>query len=242
MGDPRYDDAERVVLFDIDGTLIRAAKRREYRHLTRSMLIDLFGTCGRLAEVDFSGKTDLAIYTEALAGEGITLDSIMSRLDALEAAKIAVIERMAADGGDVFEVCRGARELLESLNDDRRYVSSLLTGNLERLAEAKLRLVGLWDYFKVRGAFGSDHPDRDQLPSIAAARIRAELKKAFAPERFVIVGDTPRDIACARHFGARVIAVASGQHSAAQLREFSPDLVLADLSDTAEVLGALETV
>ncbi|HWP42634.1 MAG TPA: hypothetical protein VNO14_05325, partial [Blastocatellia bacterium] len=65
-------DGLRVLLFDIDGTLIRAVRRPEYRGRIRQLLIDVFGTCGRISEVDFAGKTDLAIYREALECEGIT--------------------------------------------------------------------------------------------------------------------------------------------------------------------------
>ena len=242
MSDSTNGKVERAILFDIDGTLIRAAKRREYRALTLEMLVEVFGTCGRIAEVDFAGKTDLAIYTEALECAGITYETIVDRLSVLEEAKIGVIEQMVAAGGDVFHVCPGVPELLDALSHEPSLVPSLLTGNLERLAEAKLRLVGLWDYFKVRGAFGSDHRDRDQLPAIAADRITRHLGMPLPPDRFVIVGDTPRDIACARHFGARVLAVASGQHTKEQLASFAPDNILEDLTNTEAVLSVLHRI
>ncbi|HEU4390758.1 MAG TPA: HAD family hydrolase [Blastocatellia bacterium] len=242
MSDSTNGKVERAILFDIDGTLIRAVKRREYRTFTREMLVEVFGTSGRIAEVDFAGKTDLSIYAEALECAGITYETIIDRLAVLEKAKIGVIERMVAAGGDVFHVCPGVPELLEALSSQHRLIPSLLTGNLERLAEAKLRLVGLWNYFKVRGAFGSDHRDRDQLPAIAADRIIRHLGHALAPDRFVIVGDTPRDIACARHFGARVLAVASGTFSTEQLAAFAPDVLIEDLTNTENVLSVLNTI
>lgn len=231
----------RVVLFDIDGTLIRAARRGEYRRLTCEMLESLFGTYGQINEVDFSGKTDLAIYSEALACVGITLDAIKGRLEALEAAKIDVIAKMARDGA-VFEVCPGVRELLDAMADTSGLVASLVTGNLEKLAQAKLELVGLRDYFRVRGAFGSDDDERDHLPAIAAARISRQLGLELTPDRFVIVGDTPRDISCARHFGAKVLAVASGVNTAEQLAVHKPDALLGDLTDTQRVLSLLGTI
>lgn len=230
-----------MVLFDIDGTLIRAARRREYRQLTREMLIEVFGTCGRIAEVDFAGKTDLLIYREALECEGITLTSLYERLPILEAAKIGVIAQMARSG-KAFEVCSGVRELLDAIRNSDVLVSSLLTGNLERLAEEKLKLVDLWQYFTLRGAFGSDNEDRDCLPAIAADRICKQLGCELPAGRFVVVGDTPRDISCARHFGARVVAVASGQHTVQQLDEHRADAVIQDLSDTATVINILERV
>src|SRR5215469_13119667 len=159
----------RVILFDVDGTLIKAARRGEYRGLINKKLIELFGTCGRIGEVDFAGKTDLAIYREALECEGISLEVIQSLTPAIEVAMAEVLDYMAADG-EVFHLCPGIRELLEALSRDSRFIPSLLTGNMERLAEAKLRLVGIWDYFKGRGAFGSDAEERDHLPAIAAGR------------------------------------------------------------------------
>jgi phosphoglycolate phosphatase-like HAD superfamily hydrolase len=121
-------------------------------------------------------------------------------------------------------------------------VTSLLTGNVERLAEAKLRAAGIHHYFQKRGAFGSDAEERDHLPAIAAERINQHMGLTLAPEKFIIIGDTPRDIKCARHFGARVLAVASGQHSTAQLKDHKPDALLEDLSDTEAVLNLLAEI
>jgi phosphoglycolate phosphatase len=228
----------RVILFDIDGTLIKTVRRGEYRGLIHEMLLDIFGTCGRISEVDFAGKTDLAIYREALHCEGITIPMIRERLPLVEAATVEIMNQLSATGA-VFLLCPGVLELLDALSADIRFLPSLLTGNVEKLAEAKLRVAGIWHYFLNRGAFGSDDEERDHLPAIAAERINAQLGYALAPERFIIVGDTPRDISCARHFGARVLAVASGAHKLDELREHSPDALLPDLSDTEAVLELL---
>jgi phosphoglycolate phosphatase-like HAD superfamily hydrolase len=205
------------------------------------MLLDVFGTCGQINQVDFAGKTDLAIYREALECEGVTPAQIRERLPLVEAATVEILNHLASTG-DVFHLCPGVRELLDALAIDSRFVSSLLTGNVERLAEAKLRVAGIWDYFKNPGAFGSDHEERDHLPAIAAERINAHLGQSLLPERFIIVGDTPRDISCARHFGARVVAVASGTHTVEQLEALSPDVVLPDLSDTPAVIRLLAEI
>jgi phosphoglycolate phosphatase-like HAD superfamily hydrolase len=231
----------RVLLFDIDGTLIRAVRRPEYRGRMKQMLVDVFGTCGRIAEVDFGGRTDLSIYREALESEGISAERIREELPRLEAAMVGLLAEMAATG-EVFHLCAGVRDLLEALKDDEKFLPSLLTGNVERLAEAKLRVAGIWDYFRGRGAFGGDAEERDHLPAIAAERICDHLGCRLAPDRFVIVGDTPRDIKCARHFGARSLAIASGPFTLDQLKQHSPDAVLEDLSDTRAVLRLLAEI
>jgi phosphoglycolate phosphatase-like HAD superfamily hydrolase len=231
----------RVILFDIDGTLIKAVRRPEYRGRMRGMLEEVFGSCGRISEVDFGGRTDLSIYREALECEGITAAEIRERLPQMETLMVALIEEMEATG-EVYRLCAGVRELLASLASDSRFVTSLLTGNAERLAEAKLRVSGIHHYFQSRGAFGSDAEERDHLPAIAAQRINERLGLTLAPERFIIVGDTPRDISCARHFGARVVAVASGQHSVEQLEAHSPDALLEDLGATESVIKLLSEV
>lgn len=239
--DRRLTTDHRVVLFDIDGTLVRAVRRPEYRGRIRQMLEGVFGTCGRIAEVDFGGKTDLLIYREALECEGISPATIRERLPRLEAEMVALLEEMATTG-EVFRLCAGVRELLDALACDARFVTSLLTGNVELLAQAKLRSVGIHHYFKHRGAFGSDAEERDHLPAIAAERINTHLNQTLTPERFIVIGDTPRDIKCARHFGARVLAVASGVHSVDQLQPHAPDALREDLRDTDAVMQWLASV
>jgi phosphoglycolate phosphatase len=233
--------APRVILFDIDGTLIKAVRRPEYRGAMREILVSVFGTFGRIGEVEFAGKTDLAIYREALESESISFEDIRGRLPRVEAAMVELMDRMATSG-DVYRLCPGVLDLLAALSADQRFVISLLTGNVERLAEAKLRVAGISHYFQERGAFGSDAEERDHLPAIAAERINLSRAAQLPAHRFIIIGDTPRDIYCARHFGARVVAVASGQHTLDQLREHSPDVLLPDLADTVSVVALLAEI
>jgi phosphoglycolate phosphatase-like HAD superfamily hydrolase len=119
----------------------------------------------------------------------------------------------------------------------------LLTGNIKPAAYLKLELTGLSEFFQLPGAFGDESFDRRDLPAIAAQRINEYLRADLQPEQFIVIGDTPNDIACARHFGARVLAVATGRmHSAEDLLAYEPDAVLPDLLDTELVMETLASL
>lgn len=228
----------KVLLFDIDGTLLEAARGRGYRRGVAGVIESVFGTPGRVADVSMAGKTDVAILSEALASEGITMDEVRAKLHLWEAGFYDLVTTMHGEA-PLFLRCPGVGELLDRLSADHRFALSVLTGNMERMATAKLATVGLDHYFRLRGAYGSDHHDRRELPAIAAARLREQTGQALASEDFVIIGDTPRDIECAKHFGMRSIAVATGPFALEALAEHAPDALLPDLSDTEAVLAAI---
>src|SRR5918912_113345 len=214
----------RILLWDIDGTLMRSARVDSYKSYTAPVLERVFGTAGRLAELSVSGMTDLQIAAEALRDEGFTHEQIRARLAELCAHYCAELERITAAPAPPYLALPGAREALAATAAEPRYRNALLTGNVERAAFLKLRAVGLADFFQLPGAYGDDSHDRRELPALAAARINQHLKLKLAPAQFIVVGDTPNDIACARHFGARVIAVATGRtHTPADLLAHKPD-------------------
>jgi phosphoglycolate phosphatase-like HAD superfamily hydrolase len=117
-------------------------------------------------------------------------------------------------------------------------VLGLVTGNIEEGARIKLLPTGLWPHFRV-GAYGSDHMDRRVLPSLATRRAHALVGHAFTPTDVVVIGDTPHDIDCARHFGAVAVAVTTGQYTRAQLVADGPDHLFDDLGDVERVLAAV---
>jgi len=150
------------------------------------------------------------------------------------------MHKATGNGQQIFSLLPGVRELLETLATQQRYRSALMTGNIEPAAHLKMKLVGLSQFFTLPGAFGDESHDRRDLPALAAARIGRHLSVALEPHQFIVIGDTPNDIACARHFGARALAVATGRlYQAADLRECNPDALLRDLSDVSEVMHAL---
>jgi phosphoglycolate phosphatase-like HAD superfamily hydrolase len=230
----------RILLWDIDGTLVRTARVGVFKDYTTPALVRIFGTAGRLHELSVSGMTDLQIVCEALRDEGFTTEDVAARSKELCEHYVAEFERMAATNEPIYFALPGAREVLETLDADPRYFSALLTGNVEGAAYWKLRLVGLADFFRLPGAFGEDSHDRRDLPALAAARINDFLKLDLKPSQFVVIGDTPNDIACAKHFGARSVAVATGRSYAPRdLASCEPDALLDDLADTDAVLRTL---
>ncbi|HQR37741.1 MAG TPA: haloacid dehalogenase-like hydrolase [Blastocatellia bacterium] len=227
-----------VLLFDIDGTLLVSVRGKGYRGEIARALERVFGTSGTIGETRFDGKTDLAILREALAPDGVTYEAIVERLPEWQAAFLELNARLAVES-PLFVRCPGVGEVLAAVESDERYVLSVLTGNLEATAGAKLEAVGLGHHFRLRGAYGSDHHDRNELPAIAAGRIVEQTGRAYEPPDFVIVGDTPRDIEAARTFGMRCVAVATGHFNVEQLAVYGPDALLPDLADVDAFLGAL---
>ena len=229
----------RVVLWDIDGTLVRSRRSGFFKDYTAPVLLRVFGTAGRLDELGVSGMTDLQIASEALRDEGFTAEHVRERAAEMAPLYLEELERLTG-AEEVFYALPGAREALEALERSPRYLNSLLTGNVLPAARLKLRLVGLADFFRLPGAFGEDSHDRRDLPALARERINERLGTDLTPRQFVVVGDTPNDIDCARHFGGRAVAVATGRgYTAADLAAHHPDAVLPDLTDTELFLRTL---
>jgi phosphoglycolate phosphatase-like HAD superfamily hydrolase len=225
-------DDLRILLWDLDGTLVRGRRLGSFKDYTVPMLQDVFGTAGSLHDLTVSGMTDLQIVEEALRGEGITREHISSRKSQLKECYIREMKRAVAEGAHVIEAMPGAHEVLKAVDEHPRYLSALLTGNIEPAAHLKVEVAGLTKFFTLPGAFGDESFDRRDLPEKAVERINRHLALDIPPEHFIVIGDTPNDVACARHFGTRVVAVGSGRiHSVADLRACEPDAFLPNLLD-----------
>ena len=156
--------------------------------------------------VEFAGRTDAAIVSDLLAAAGVAREAADARWREVLHAAMEAYERLCPP--DLSErVLPGVGELLTVLAARRdEFRLSLVTGNLEPVARLKLARAGLGGYFEAgQGGFASDHASRAELPAIARARAGG-----WPRERTVVIGDTPRDIACARADGVRVAAVATG--------------------------------
>ena len=187
-----------------------------------------------------SGMTDLQIIAEALREEGYTHHDVRERIHEVSKRITEEARRVTGNGDPFFRVLPGVRETLEILDRHPRYRSALLTGNIEAMAYLKMELVGLEHFFKLPGAFGDESHERQDLPTLAAERIRKHLQIDLAAEQFIVIGDTPNDIACAQHFGARAVALGTGRfYSTEELLACEPDAFIADLSNPNLVLETL---
>jgi phosphoglycolate phosphatase-like HAD superfamily hydrolase len=139
------------------------------------------------------------------------------------------------DGAKLFP---GVRELLERLNKLDDVMVGLLTGNILKGAELKLRRWNLEPYFRF-GAYGDDHEDRCVLAQIALEKARALTGQPFGGGDTTVVGDTPRDVACARAIGARAVVVATGQVTRTELAEAGPDAILDSFENHEAALRAI---
>ena len=230
----------RILLWDIDGTLMRSVRNGSYKDYTIPVLEEIFGTSGRLSDMRVSGMTDLQIVFEALAETEISQDQIRAQLDQICLRLTEEARRITGNGVQFFELLPGVRETLEALHEHPRYRSALLTGNIKPMADLKMELMDLDQYFTLPGAFGEESHIRRDLPSLAVERIRKHLRVDLPPEHFIVIGDTPNDIDCGRHFGARTVAVGTGRfYSREEILASEPDAALPDLSDTDLVLRTL---
>jgi phosphoglycolate phosphatase len=161
--------------------------------------------------VEYAGRTDLAIARDLLAGAGVSGEQIDARADDVRAAGAEAYARLCPEDLSA-KVAPGMVELLEELaSRPDQFRLSLVTGNLEPIARLKLARAGVGRFFEAgQGGFGSDHEDRGRLPSIARGRAS---DPPWPRERTVVIGDTPRDIACARVDQVRVAAVATGPYA-----------------------------
>ncbi len=218
-----------LLLWDIDGTLLQRASR-EHAEAMRAALAQVHGELaldGR--RVEAAGRTDAAIARDLLVASGLAAGAIDERADDVITACCALYEELCpADLSP--RLAPGVADALVSLGTrPEAFRLSLVTGNFERIARLKLARAGIGDWFpEGQGAFGSDAEERERLPPIARSRAGG-----WPRERAIVIGDTPRDIACARADGLRVIAVATGPFGVEALAD--ADAVV----DTAEAVPAV---
>ena len=224
---------KRLLLFDIDGTLVLGGPAKAAFH---TGLMETFGTAGPIETHNFAGKTDPQIARELLSAAGMSDEDI-------EAGFPKLWDRYLHHLGQrlpkhPMNVLPGVGELLTALSREADVALGLLTGNIVRGAELKLRSAGLYEHFRM-GSYGSDSEIRNHLAPIALERAAETWSVHFDPQSVWVIGDTPADIECGQAGGTRTLGVATGRYGTDVLASAGADAVMHDLSDTAAAVRLL---
>lgn len=217
----------KLILFDIDGTLLnakglgRAAKQRAMQ--------EIFGETGNVAHHPFGGKTDWQLALELLAESGYTREQVGEAMSDYQQAMARHTQALASKFA--VEPCPGALDLIHTLRQRDDVVLGLVTGNVEATAPIKLRAAGYDPVWFVVGAYGSESANRRDLPKRALDRALVQTGQTIAPESVIIVGDTPEDVACARALGAVAVTVDTGFATDDELAQSQPDYRLKNLTE-----------
>lgn len=229
--------ARRLILWDVDGTLVSCgpAGREALESGAR-----LAAGLAALPHLPMGGKTDPQIVGEMLLGAGVA----PAALDGLVPAALAEAKRALAGWkeriGREGKVHPGVVRLLDALAAADGVRQTLLTGNVAANAAVKVGAFHLEGYFDLAiGAYGDDSADRELLVPIALRRVRELRGETYESEHVWVIGDTPRDLACARAAGVRCLLAGTGREGYSAVRDAGADAALEDLADTARVLGIL---
>lgn len=224
----------RAALFDIDGTLIhgQGSGRRAFLHALEAITGRAIDDHG----FSFAGRTDLEILRELRTRNGLPDADGEETSRFVELYCTRLEEELRLIGG--ASTYPGVTALLDAM-DDGTWAIGLLTGNLREGARRKLQTVGLWERFPF-GAFGDDHIDRNRLVPVALRRVQERHGYEVPAHRALVIGDTERDVACARAGGALALGVRNGWDDGEALRRAEPDLYFETLEETRSVLQAID--
>jgi phosphoglycolate phosphatase len=229
---------ERLLLFDIDGTLTRT--QNGYVPFNEAIL-KTFGVEGDIRSVVPDGNTDPLIVQDIFAKSKLNME--FPDVD-WRAFTINLRDRYhyhVRQGTTTIRPLPGAAELLQVLSVTAEFTPSIVTGNFEMTAEVKLEAAGLAPYLN-RGAYASDSRHRPDLPAIAKDRWEETAKRRIAARQCIVIGDTPKDLEAARHNQMKCVLVGTGRYPVEELQHWHPDGCLADLSDTAAVIAMLSEI
>jgi phosphoglycolate phosphatase-like HAD superfamily hydrolase len=227
----------KLLLFDIDGTLIRW-KRGRSTEITRRLTQEVFKKhLPDGALTSFAGKTDLLIFKEIADFLSIPDEELQQKLPELQQQLAELCKEYISP--EHIDLMPGVPELLKKLSENENIELALVTGNIRECAFLKLSSYGLDKYFS-HGAFGCDHIERRRLPLIAIRRANEKHgEDIFKNNNSIIIGDSPRDIDCAHANGIPVVCVATAESTVEELEKLNAEIVLKDFSDLGRAERAL---
>ncbi len=219
-----------ILLFDIDGTLLHI-KRKFLNSVIDQILDELKISREVLNGMSFAGRTDKDIFNDLVYTEG-------GNSELFYRVKGMYIEKMLKSlTGNYIDLIHGAAQAVEYAVA-KNYDVGLCTGNFREVAFAKVDAAGFNNVFRF-GGFGCDHKDRIYLPGAASLEHQRITRKTAEPHQYIVIGDTPNDIRCAKYFGAVSVAVTTGGFTRKELEKYEPDLLLDHLGDTGSWIEKL---
>ena len=214
----------RLVLFDIDGTLVHTG-RAGSRAFGKTMASE-FNAPESVEKVRFGGRTDPSLARELFGFNGIP--ATPENFRRFFESYVFWLDHLVANTSG--EICRGVPEFIRDLQTlPEPPMLGLLTGNIRLGAEIKLRRYGLWEFFET-GGFADDSEDRNHIAAAALEHGRRLLGENLRGGEILVVGDTPHDVRCGKHIGAKVLAVATGGAKLDELKNHKPDWAVEDLT------------
>jgi phosphoglycolate phosphatase-like HAD superfamily hydrolase len=243
--DRQIENDNRLVLFDIDQTLISSdgsGRKAIYSALSKTLQLDL--NRPEFDSINMSGKTDPQIIREFVVA-GLQQDNkddnywqqiIAKSLEAY----LQILPNLVSEASKTpkYFMHEGVSELLSVLEKNKNIFLGLLTGNIKRGAYIKLEPLNLTKFFPI-GAFGCDSASRLDLPAIAHKRAEDHYGIQLTPNQIIIIGDAPNDVLCAKHYGAISLAVSTGHTSAEELSQLNPHYLFSSLKETDKILDAI---
>ncbi len=221
----------RVLLFDIDGTLLNSGGAGQAA--MEDALESAFGVTAPTDGIPVAGRTDRAITTDMLKFHNIPITQDNWQL-LYEHYLSRLPQHLESRGGLILP---GVVNLLDQLAAEASCFLGLLTGNFRRGAELKLGHFQLSHHFRC-GGYGDHHHDRDDVAREAKQDALQTLGRTEHDDVWVI-GDTPNDVKCGRAIGAKVVAVATGHYTSDELRRTQPDYLFESFTDVATVVESL---
>jgi len=230
-----------LVLFDVDGTLLLTGKAgMRAMHWVGSQL---FGDRFTWDGVEEAGHLDPLILAEALENNGYDRNHT-GHHEAFENSYLSQLQKELNANPEAVDALPGVHETLALLRQRREargdVVLGLLTGNYTRAVPIKLGAVGIDPGWFEITAFGDEACTRADLVELAMNKYQTRYGQTIHPRRVIIIGDTPRDIACAKAHGCVAFAVATGRYSTEHLHETGADIVVKDMGDPKVLMAAID--
>ena len=229
---------DRLILFDIDGTLTRT--QNGYVPFNEA-ISQAFGIDGDIRTVVPDGNTDPMIVEDIFARANVTIELHDNDWQEFTIHLRERYHHHVQQGTTTIRALPGAAALLKALSLDVSFSPSVVTGNFEVTAAIKLEAAGLAPYL-CRGAYASDSRYRPDLPAIAKERWETMTGRVLLAEQCIVIGDTPKDLEAARQNRMKCILVGTGRYPVEELQYSQPDGCLADLSDTDSVIAMLSEI